>query len=228
MLLMKGCEKVRYCRKCNVNVKCKNELCPLCQSKTELINESEELSFPKINNEKSNKFVYKLVAFISAFIIAIVVIINFIFKNTGYWSAYVIAGIGSLWAVVLVAVKKRRNILKSIFFATIIIVGLSALWDLATGMHKWSTDFVLPIMITISTIAIFVLIKALKIQTEEYSVYLCNLLLLNLLLILSFAFVAVIKLPTVICIGIDFIITAMLAIFDGGNIIDDVKRRLHI
>ena len=39
---------------------------------------------------------------------------------------------------------------------------------------------------------------------------------------------AVIKLPTVICIGIDFIITAMLAIFDGGNIIDDVKRRLHI
>lgn len=219
---------MRYCPKCKVNIKAKGELCPLCQSKTENKSESEESSFPKINNAHINKFAYKLVGIISTFIIFLAVIINFIFKNTGHWAVYVVAGIISLWIITLTAIKKRSNLLKAVYFGTLIIILLSILWDFSTGMNKWSFEFVFPIILTISTIGMFILIKSLKIRPEEYSVYLLNLLVLNLLLIASFNLIIVIKLPTIICFGINLIMMSILAIFDGRKIMDDIKRRMHI
>ena len=225
---MKGRENVSYCPKCKVSIRGEADLCPLCQSKTEGISIDEECSFPKIKNYYSSKFAYKLVGVISIFIVFVALIINVIFKNTGYWSGYVIAGIVSLWLITLTSIKKRDNVLKAVYIGTVIIILLSILWDFATGMNKWSFDFVIPIILTISTISVFVLIRSLKIQPEEYSVYLINLLVLNFLLIASFYFIAVIKLPTIICFGINLIITSVLVIFNGKKIAHDIKRRMHI
>ena len=106
---------------------------------------------------------------------------------------------------------------------------LSVVWDFATGMHGWAFNFVVPIVLATSTIGVAILSKVLKIQVENYSVYICNLALLNclLIIILLLDFVSL-KLPTLICIGVNFLVLAVFISFEGSKILSDIKRRLHI
>lgn len=219
---------MRYCSKCKVNVRGNTDLCPICQSKTLKVNEEEECSFPKIESFSKDKFIYKLLGIISTAIILIVLVINFIFRTTGFWSVYVVAGIITAWLVAMIPILKKRNVLKSVFFGTLILTFVSFLWDFTTGMNLWAFNFVIPLAITFATASTFVLTKALKLSSEEYSVYLCCWALINLLLVISFIFFTTIKLPTIICFGVNLLIWLIAMIIDGKKIVYDVRKRIHI
>lgn len=225
---MRRCEEVRYCQNCKVNVRGNADLCPICQSKTLKLNEEAECSFPKIKSFSRNKFIYKLLGIISMTIILITLIINFIFRTTGFWSAYVVAGIITAWLVAIIPILKKRNVLKSVFFGTLVVISLSFLWDFTTGMNLWAFNFVIPLAVTFATVSTFILTKALRLSSEEYSVYLCCLALINLLLVISFVFFTTIKLPTIICFGVNLLIWLIAMIIDGKKIVYDVRKRIHI
>ncbi len=226
--LTRRCEKLRYCEKCRVKIRSNNEFCSLCQSKTILLDEDVESSFPKIKTQHKNKFVYKLLGVISAFIILITVIVNFIFKTAGFWSIYVIAGIGTIWIIAVTPIIKKKNVLKALYFGTLVAILMAILWDVGTGLKYWSFNFVIPLVITFATISTFILTKAIHLSSEEYSVYLCCLGILNLLLVFSYMFFTTIKLTTIICFGVNLLILIVAMIIDGKQIIYDVRKRIHI
>ncbi|NLW54180.1 MAG: hypothetical protein GXY99_04685, partial [Clostridiaceae bacterium] len=70
---------------------------------------------------------------------------------------------------------------------------------------------------------------ALHMESGDYIVYLllCGLLGLVPLLFLIFGWVSV-KLPSVICVGVSFLMIVGTFIFQGGNIKHELSKRLHI
>ena len=222
---------MNYCPKCKLNIGGEREVCPLCQSSLEIDSNKVDEIFPDIKpvSKKKRFFVLKLLLLISAFVIIACSTINFILASTGHWALYVISGIACAWFISTIILLQRKNVLKTIFSQTVVIIVLTIIWDWATGKHGWAVDFVIPISVFLATISIAVLSKALKIQVEDYSVYLCNLVLLNCLLILAVALDKVsIRVPTVISIGVNFLIIAIFVVFEGKKILSDLKRRLHI
>ena len=51
-----------------------------------------------------------------------------------------------LHVTLLVGIRKWRNLPKSVMYEALLGAGLSILWDVGTGWHGWSLNFVLPIL----------------------------------------------------------------------------------
>lgn len=219
-----------YCTKCKVNIGGKSEVCPLCQSPLDIDNNSDDI-FPDIKPVlKKKRFVaLKILLLISAIIVISSSTVNAILASTGYWALYVVSGVACAWFISTIILLQRKNVLKTIFSQAVVIIVLTLIWDWATGMHGWAVDFVIPITVFLATISIAVLSEAMRIPIEDYSVYLCNLTLLNFLLIIFLLLdIVVIRVPTTISIGMNFLIIAVFVIFEGKKILGDLKRRLHI
>lgn len=229
---MKGSRRMNYCSKCKVNVEGQGKVCPLCQNTLEIINDKiDDEVFPRIKSKNRSKFLFvlRLLLLITLGIIIVSSTVNAIFEKTGLWAVYVVSGVGCAWVVATILLILRKNLLKNIFFQTVVIMILSIVWDFATGMHGWAFNFVVPIVLSIATVGVAILTKVLKIQVENYSVYICNLALLNCLLLISLLINLVsLKLPTLICIGVNFLVFAVFVSFEGNKILSDIKRRLHI
>ena len=222
---------MNYCSKCKLNIEGKREICPLCQSTLNKVNDQGVEIFPEIKPERKKKrfFALKILLLISAIIIIVSSTVNAVLASTGHWALYVISGIACAWFVSTIILLQRKNILKTIFSQAVVVIVLTLIWDFATGMHGWAVDFVIPISVFLATISIAVISEAMRIQVEDYSVYLCNLALLNLLLVAFLIFdVVSIEVPTKISIGVNFLIIAVFVIFEGKKILGDIKRRLHI
>lgn len=222
---------MNYCSKCKLNIEGKREICPLCQSALNKVNDDGVEIFPEIKPERKKKrfFALKILLLISAIIIIVSSTVNAVLASTGHWALYVISGIACAWFVSTIILLQRKNILKTIFSQAVVVIVLTLIWDFATGMHGWAVDFVIPISVFLATISIAVISEAMRIEVEDYSVYLCNLALLNLLLVAFLIFdVVSIEVPTKISIGVNFLIIAVFVIFEGKKILGDIKRRLHI
>lgn len=228
---MKGSKKMSYCPKCKLNIGGEREICPLCQSALDKNTAKGLEVFPNIKPERKKKrfFALKILLLISAIIIIACSTVNFILAGTGQWALYVISGIACAWFISTVILLQRKNLLKTIFSQAVVIIALTFIWDWATGLHGWAIDFVIPIMVFLATLSIAVISEAMSIQVEDYSIYLCNLTVLNFLLVIFLVLdVVSIRVPTAICVGINFLIIAIFVIFEGKKIFADLKRRLHI
>lgn len=222
---------MNYCSRCKVNIEGVRGVCPLCQSGLDNNDINGVEIFPDIKPERKKKrfFALKLLLLISAVIIIASSTVNVILSSTGHWALYVISGVACAWFISTIILLQRKNVLKTIFSQAVVIIALTLIWDYATGLHGWAVDFVIPIAVFLATISTAVLSEAMRIPVEDYSVYLCNLTLLNFLLIVFLALnIVSIKVPTTICIGINFLIIAVFVIFEGKKILGDLKRRLHI
>lgn len=222
---------MNYCPKCKLNIEGERELCPLCQSSLDKNETNRTEIFPEIKPPRKKKrfFALKILLLISAIIVITSITVNFILASTGHWALYVVSGVACAWFVSTIILLQRKNVLKIIFSQTIVIIILTYIWDYATGLHGWATNFVIPITVFLATISTSVIAEAMRIQVEDYSVYLCNLTVLNILLIVFLIFdVVSIKIPTAICVGMNFLVIAVFIIFEGKKILEDIKRRLHI
>ena len=156
-------------------------------------------------------------------------IINLQIPDDGFWSRFVIVGFITFWALFIIALKKRKNILKCLLYETVIISAFSVFWDFYTGMNGWSFDFVLPILFIAIIISMAILARVLKIGAEEHILYLVSLTMFGILpLIFIFNNMIRIKLPSMICIGISCILFSGLIVFEGKNMWNEFIRRLHI
>ena len=228
---MKGSKIMNYCPKCKLNIEGERELCPLCQSVLDKNKTGGTEIFPEIKVEKKKKrfLALKILLLISAIVVIASSTVNAILSTTGHWALYVISGIACAWFVSTIILLQRKNVLKTIFSQTVVVIVLTFIWDCATGLHGWATNFVIPITVFLATISTAVISEAMRIPVEDYSVYLCNLALVNCLLILLLVFdIVSIRVPTTICIGMNFLIITVFAIFEGKKIWGDIKRRLHI
>lgn len=221
---------MKTCVKCAITVSGNFDKCPLCQNT--LIGEEPD------NNEVfpfvpfviyEHNLLYRLLLLFSAIIIIVSGAINWMLPQGGFWSLFVIAGVACVWLTVGIAIRKRGNILKNITYQVTIISILAILWDFFTGWHGWSIDYVIPITFAAAMSATSILARVLKMQIENYIIYLFLLILYGIIpTIFVLSGWSKIIYPSLICVSGSLLSLATLFIFEGKNMIEELKRRLHL
>ncbi len=227
---------MKYCDKCKVYVRSSNERCPLCQS---IIRKSDSDYwrsvpdgdvFPVIPSVfEKYKFFFKILLFLSISAIITVFIINLMVPHESMWSLFVAAGIGSAWINLVMALKRHGNIQKIVFRHSLLVSVLAIIWDFITGWRGWSVDFVVPILLGSSTVAMLIMAQILKTNIQEFILY----VILNSI----FGFIPAILIaagkvhfvyPSYICVILNAISLTGLAVFYSNRVISEIKRRFHM
>ena len=139
---------MKYCEQCKVSVTGQRSRCPLCQSVLRDEGEPYEEVFPVIPTVYNRfQFFFKLLIFASAVLGIVSAVINLLLPQSGVWSLFVLGGIGCLWVFLFIAVRKRNNIPKNILWQVAVTILFCLLWDLFTGWHGWSVDYVVQMCI---------------------------------------------------------------------------------
>lgn len=219
-----------YCKNCGVFVEGNPEHCPLCQG--ELEGEAESgAKYPQIAPKKSFfSLSVKIAVMLTVAAVVICAVTDYSITRVPFgWWLYVAAGAASFWFSFSVAVKRRGNIAKSIFFTTLAAAVISILWDLGTGWKAWSLNFVLPIASLSAMLAMAVIARIQNLPIEQYIYY----------LILDIIF-GIIPLILIICGAVSFITLSLacvaasvlslcaLLIFNGKALKAEIIRRTHM
>ena len=221
---------MKYCRKCKIEVMGDLKICPLCQQELEIKDEHVEELYPAtIEKRFNNHMLLKVFGFIAMIISVLAVFFNIILPSETLWSVIVVGVMGLIWLSVATAIKKHKDILKYLWYQ-ILILGLAAIFiDTMTGVHGWAMTFVIPIMLVVAIIAMYVLSKLLRLQAGDYMIYLLlDVLLGTIPFIYTLTHDVVTDIPAWVCILASIISVMGLAIFEGKNMMSELKRRLHV
>ena len=155
--------------------------------------------------------------------------IDYMMDDALNWSWFAIAGCTCAWLVVSVAYKKRRNILKNEMLQLILVTLLGVGWDLYTGWHGWSLDFLFPFGALAVLGSIPVIAKVRHLEQEEYLFYLiqaamagCIPIVLVWLNLIRFVYLSV------ICSGISFLVLTGLMIFQKKDTFREFHKKLRM
>ena len=77
-------------------------------------------------------------------------------------------GVAGAWVIIVVGVRKFKNIPKNILYETVISAILCLLWDYVIGWHGWSVDYVLPIIFAALNVFYFVMSFADRAKNTQY------------------------------------------------------------
>ncbi len=219
---------MRICEKCKISVAGNLKRCPLCQG--DLTGEPlRENPFPWLSYSKQYGFFLRMVAFAGVVAAAICIAINLSFPSGGWWSMFVVAGMGSLWITLWFIAKKRTNIPKTILWQVAVISVLALIWDWCTGRHGWSIDYVVPILCGCTMIAMSLIARILHLKIQDYIIYLILDSILGIIpLILILCGALRIVYPSAICVAVSIISLSALFIFEGTALRNEILRRLHL
>lgn len=216
-----------HCEKCGVNVAGKREICPLCQGR--LSGNPCQESFPLVPTIYLQfHLLFRILLFVSVAFSIIAVAVNLILEQTGWWSLIVVGGIASMWLSLSLAIRKRKNIPKTIVYQVILISLICIVWDFLTQWSGWSIDYVVPILFLSGIAAMAVLTKVLSWEIENIIIYLCIDALFGIVpIIFYFTRTLHVAIPSVLCVTGCVLSLAFLCIFKGDSIWAEFKRRMN-
>ena len=219
-----------YCEKCKVTVAGKRQRCPLCQGTLTQTQERSEEVFPDVPTiyHQYGMFI-RLLLFTSVALAVISVAVNLMLPQTGWWSFFVVLGVGCLWVSLAFAVRKRSNIPKNMMYQVFTISILSIVWDALTGWHGWSIDYVIPIVCVAAMLSLGILARVLHMPIQDYMVYLMIDMVFGMVQIVFYLTGCLrVMYPSLICVAVSVISLAGLLIFEGSAMRAELRRRLHL
>jgi hypothetical protein len=97
-------------------------------------------------------------------------------------------GVCTMWLVVLMALRKRRNVAKGTVYL-VALIGLACVyWDYLTGWHSWSLTYAVPIVCACSVVAVLITVRVMSIEIGDHILYSGLTVLLGLAPIVFLAF----------------------------------------
>ncbi len=220
---------MKRCEKCKVTVAGPQEECPLCQGPL-LPGEPGREVFPDIPTVYSqHSLFFKILLFLSIVAGVVSLAVNWMIPQSGIWSLMVVAGIGCAWLTIITAVFKRKNLLKNMTYQVVLISLLAAGWDFLTGWRGWSIDYVIPILCMSAMVAMSVIAKVNHLKLSECAIYF---VLDGVFGIVPLVFILTkclhVIYPSMICVAGSVISLAALLVFEGKNMLNEMKKRLHV
>lgn len=226
---------MKYCDKCKVHIGGSRKYCPLCQNPLSFIKEhrkteiNEEI-FPFIPTlYRQHNLFFKIIVFLSIVAVVVTVTVNMIFQKYGWWSLFVVSGVGCLWILLYVAFYKRKNIPKNIMYETVLLSSACIFWDWLVGWRGWSLDFALPIICLSAMLAMVFIGKIMGLEAGDYLIYLVVGGLFGITPVL-FVLFSLLSNPimSLICVAASVIFLSGVVIFQGSSIVLELKKRLHL
>jgi len=220
---------MRYCEKCGVQVMGTLRSCPLCQGPLSGDPEPEGDVYPNIPLSRRLNALPRLLLLTAAAAAAACGAVLLCAPQYSWLALSILAGLGSGCLTVGIAVKKRKKPFNAVFWQICVLSLLAAAWDYGTGFKGWSLDFVLPILYACTMLAMAVAARLLRLQAQDYLVYLMMDILLGLLpLIFLLCGMLRAAYPAAVCIAVSLVLLAALVLFEGPALKDELRRRLHL
>ena len=162
---------MRYCEKCRVTVRDSREDCPLCQGP--LSGEPEPCVFPSLpDDHPPYHLLIRGMVFLSIAAVVICFAINAIVPSSSWWALFVAAGIACMWVCLWSVIRQRNNIPKNILWLVFWLSLLAVLWDVFTGWHRWSLNYVVPSLCVFAMAGMAVIARVLHLRVEDFFIYL--------------------------------------------------------
>ena len=76
-----------------------------------------------------------------------------------------------MWLALAIGFVKRYNLMKNATWQLIIVSVGCILWDVFTGWHGWSVDYVLPAVCMVILLSMFIITKVQRNTAREYMIY---------------------------------------------------------
>lgn len=222
---------MNYCPACKVEVKDEWELCPLCQTplKEDLGKIEEETTFlnPPLKFDRVN-VLHGFTAF-SFVIILAYFIIQFFWPFQFFGLEYILFGLMITWMMIIILLRKRRNIVKGIIYILILFSLLSVYFDYSNAGVGWSITFNIPILCLSAIIAMFTSLRFVNLKVGDYILYLQLTAIVGTvpLVFLLLDWVGH-PLPSIISASVSIVLFFYLFIKHYQKIKDELKKRLHV
>ncbi|MCD7867675.1 MAG: DUF6320 domain-containing protein [Clostridiales bacterium] len=191
----------------------------------------EENRFPgrKEGEAKTSARVFEWFTFLCILTAVLCAMVDFIPDRHMGWSWFVAAGAFCSWLLVSVAWGKRRNILKDITWELLIVCAAGILWDVFTGWRGWSVDILLPVAILAAISAMIGIAATQRMEREEYIYYLLQTGGLGIVpLLLVLLDVVRIDWPSVLCVGVSFMLLVWLFLFRRREALREMHKKLRM
>lgn len=174
--------------------------------------------------------IFRMYSFLCLAAAAAFVAVNFSFHPQVRWALFTAAGIGSMWLATWVGFVKRYNLMKNAMWQLIIVSVSCILWDIFTGWHGWSVDFVLPIVCMSVLLSMLIIAKVQRHTAREYMIYFVMAGGYGGILPLILLLTGVIKLQIIstACIVVCFLVLAALIIFKGKEFREEMHKKFHV
>ena len=222
---------MKHCEHCNADIVGERAVCPLCGTKLTggVMTDSEEV-FARVPTVYAQYNLFFRAMIFASIVGAIVsVSANLILRDSGAWSVLVVIAIACVWLGMFIAVNKRRNIPKNLLLEMFLASAICFLWDLFTGFHGWSFDYVIPILAVSVTIAIGILTYVMKLGLDDIIIYMLIDALFGIMPIIFYAADLLnVVVPSIICFGTSLISITAVAVFRGELLISELKRKMHV
>lgn len=183
----------------------------------------------RLASAAAKKF-FQWFSFASVSSAVIAAVINVTITPGRYWAVVVSGGILSMWVALAIGFVKRYNLLKNAMWQLLIITIGCLFWDLGTGWHKWSIDFVFPAISVIIMVSMLIITKVQRLAANEYMIYFVMAsgygMLIPLVLLLTGA--VGITFPSVICMGFSFLFFMAQVIFKRRELGEELNKKFHI
>lgn len=221
---------MRHCYNCNVDIKGEHNACPLCHESLLLENKSAEQNpYPDIPLRFNKQHVVKILIIISLLIIGLWFIIEGLSSRPTTPLKLILLGVMSMWLVVLIIIRKRRNIAKGIVYLIVSLSLIGVYFDYLDGFGGWSTTYIVPIICSFSLIAMFIAVRVVRLEVGEYVLYLLIAALLGLIPALFLLFDWVTQpIPALLSVGLSGIMLILILVFWGSDILGELKKRMNI
>lgn len=216
------------CEKCGIDVSEPRKNCPLCGGNLKNAGEGEYV-FPNVQPKSQFRLLYALAALVLIAASLICVAINVSGAGSGFWSAFVVAGALSAGVALVMFERKKGNIFSSIAWQTAVISAMSFAWDYFTGFHRWSLEYVIPIIYICAVVAAGLISLIVKPCVQDCMLYITVNCFFGIAPLMFIIFDTVrTKLPSALCFTFSMIELSVLVIFYGGAMRDELIRRFHI
>ena len=193
--------------------------------------EKPEPEYPEPDVPRKLKVrIFHIYSFICLAAILAFIALNFMFHPKTHWSLFTAAGIGSMWLATWIGVSKRYNLMKNLMWQLILMSAGSFLWDLSTGWHGWSVDFILPAVCISVSLSLLIIAKIQGQSAREYMIYfvMSGLYGTILPLILLLAGVTKFQILSLVCIIVCSLILLSLLIFRWKELQEEMKKNFHV
>lgn len=221
---------MRRCTECSVDIEGAWASCPLCAA--ELTGSSSADPLPDVPLKFSRRRVLIILFWTSLAAIVLSFASQLLFSRSiddiGPFR-YVWLGVSTMWLVVLMAVRKRRNVAKGTVYLVVLVGLICTYWDYLTGWHGWALSYVVPIVCACSIVALLITVRVMRIEVGEYIVYTGLTVVLGLAPIV-FLFLGWVTnpVPSSLCGALSLLALALLQLSRGAEVKHELAKRLHV
>lgn len=217
------------CENCGVKIVGERSHCPLCGKKCSDAAKEDYGVFPKVDVKISYNLIIKITTFAAIVAILVINIINFSFIPHLRLYVPLSLSVCCAWIIIVVGVKKRKNIPKNIMYEGIISILLCLLWDHVTGWRGWSINYVLPLTVAAMNVFYFVMSFVDRSKNTQYNIYFVMSLLGTLATLILCLTGAAAPTPFVtIPIGVGISLLIAQFIFKEKSFLSELHRRFHV